>query len=362
MEFAHYSYYLVALIPSVVFSLSNFFKNSFFEKLAFLLLWFLTSARYNLGGDYSNYYFIFKDISSGDIPPLYFLEPLFLSLNLVIDYFGFPFHTLIFIADTFFLFSIYKFMGVVRSDYKFIFFSIFLFSYDAYWSSLIYVRQQIAIAFFIFSAINLFNGSNKKFFLFVFLGGLFHNALLLFFPLYFVRNVGLSRLIIVFSALTLGVTFTEEIVTFMGLSHYSYYLNLGSKNMSIGFLTKVFVFIMGLALFRRYNNYFYTLFLVGQLISILKIYVPILGRFELYFFPFHIYGLYLILRHICVVSNQYIMILVFSMIIAYNALSFGSIVSNKSDEYFWRGYKFIFLEDNDIVYYDDKYKYRNSLH
>jgi len=354
-----YTFYLVALIPSLIYLLGLYAKNNNFEKIAFLLLLLITALRYNVGGDYSNYYIIFNNIQNGEL--LYLNEPLFLLLNKLIIWLDLPFNSILLIADGFLFYTLYKIFNTVEKKYRFFLFFLFMFSFDAYWSNLIYLRQEIAMTFFLLSIQYIKKESFIKFFILIFIGSLFHNILFLFLPLYFIKNITLKRLILMFFLIAVSVYFTTYIIDILDLKQFLYYLRQeNNTSITIGYMVKLFIFTLGLYFFKYIKNIYFTLFLIGQFLSIVKIYVPMIGRIELYFIIFHIYGLYMIMKLLHKSTNKYIVPLFMIIALSYNLLSLNKSILQKTDYCFWDRYKIILFEDNDLQNVTNKWIYREG--
>lgn len=356
----HYSFILVLLIPSIIYAFGINYKHNFFERLAFIVLFLISSLQYNVGGDYSNYYIIFNQIAVGEL--FYQNEPLYYLLNKAVLFFDLPFNTILILADLFFFTILYKFFNKVDKQYRFMLFFIFMFSYDAYWSKLIYLRQEIAMAFLILAIQYIEKKSFVKYSLLILVGSLFHNALFLFIPFYFLYKITTLRVYFIFLVIALVIVFTNQVINILGFRQYLYYLEQAEYEsvLSIGYLTKIFVFAWGIYFFRYNKSLLFTLFLIGQYISLVKYFLPMMGRIELYFIVFHIYGLYVMIKYVNKSFGQYVALLLFGLILAYNFLSLNKTILNKSDYYFWDRYKIILFEKNDLDGVTNKWIYREN--
>lgn len=355
----HYSFILVLLIPSIIYTFGINYKHNFFERLAFIVLFLISSLQYNVGGDYSNYYIIFNQIAVGEL--FYQNEPLYYLLNKAVLFFDLPFNTILILADLFFFTVLYKFFNKVDKQYRFMLFFIFMFSYDAYWSKLIYLRQEIAMAFLILAIQYIEKKSFSKYFTFILIGSLFHNTLVFFLPFYFLNKITTLRVYSVFLIIAIAIFFTNYIIDILGFRQYVYYLEQEYEQVfSIGYAVKLFVFGWGIYFFRYNKSLLFTLFLIGQYISIVKYFLPMLGRIELYFIIFHIYGLFLMIRYVNKSFGQYISFSLFVLILIYNFISLNKTIVNKPDYYFWDRYKIILFENNDLEGVTNKWIYREN--
>lgn len=358
---ADISYIIIPLIASLVSLSASLFFSKKLLRLSLLVLFIFASLRYNLGGDYPAYYYIFQNISQGTIPSLYYAEPLFLLLNYIISYLSLPFNVVLAVSNGVLLFSLYKLFSRLNHQYWFFLVSFYAFAFNGYWSHLIYTRQEIALGFVVLSSIALFERKTTKYLLLVFVASLFHNPAVIAFSFLFLKKR--LKISTVLGAVILSVLSIYMIKMFLAHynNHYSAYLNFESGGyLSISLVIDIILLAFFTVLVRRnIPSLFYNLFIIGKVFAVVKIIFPIMFRIELYFFPFNILGICYI--YIYMVRQKFAKITMVMMLISllYCILSMVKNISGKSDKYYWSGYKSVIFEENDLNEFQNRRDYDN---
>ena len=190
---AHYSFFLVTFIPALINAFGYFAKQRILEKLSWIVLLILVSTRYDIGGDYSTYYIIFNKIGGGEY--FYLNEPLFYLLNKIVYELGFHFNLVIFFIDAFSFYIYYRFFNSLEGRLnRHIAFVLFVTFYSALWANMIYIRQEIAVAFLILALKSLVERDNKfSFFIYVIVATLFHNVSIIFLSFLYIKRLDILQ-------------------------------------------------------------------------------------------------------------------------------------------------------------------------
>jgi len=155
-------------------------------SVTFLAFTFLTSFRYAIGFDYFSYRNIYETIakwSFGDILHDHWHEPLYFIVCKIFNLSGCSFSVFLLSVNLFLIFAAMQF--IYRYS-KLPWISVYLyitFQFLAYNMNLI--RQSIALAFFLFAYPYLRKQKPFPYVIWILLGGLFHNSLLIMLPFYF---------------------------------------------------------------------------------------------------------------------------------------------------------------------------------
>ncbi|MEZ8990161.1 EpsG family protein [Vibrio breoganii] len=361
-----YTYIIIVFIIFILSIAVSYFRSKKLLLITLTVICLVSSFRFNLGGDYPAYYYIFHDIGNGAIPPLYYTEPLFVLLNIIVYSLGLHFNVILFISSALLMYSVYMLMLYLDRKYWFIFLCIFIVSYNAYWSMLIYTRQEISTAFIVMAFISLHKGLRYKATLLLITASLFHNpAIILSIGLFFNKRINLSSyvfLLIIAIVFSLCIPF---ILHSLPSSHYTYYSNLSSPvaaMLTISFFSKLFVFLISLFILKRYKgDLLYNLFLLSQIVFIASSFFSPLFRVNTYFSLFYIFGLCMVFRYIANRFSAVFSIMLVCINLLYNGLSLNKIIVNKHDHYYWQGYNNIFTADSDLHYFSDRIEY-NTAH
>ena len=229
--------YFFIFVISIFFAfLSTKTKGKYsdvFRFLSFMILFFFSALRYDISFDYSytyvpNYY---KIISGNQT----YFEPAFVLLNKIV-YVLFNNVDFLFIICSFItLYLVYN--SVKNLSSNFFISTIMLFATRFYLYSFGQIRQYIAIAIFVYSIKYIIKKDFKKYFVLIFIAFLFHKTAIIYFPIYFINKIKLSRkLYMLFIALSpIFSPILNFIYIIIGTKYYQNYIdaNYGIGNWSI---------------------------------------------------------------------------------------------------------------------------------
>lgn len=142
----------------------------FFITISFLLVFFPSAIRYDIGTDYHNYLRIFE---SGTYREYQFKEPAFYFINWSLDSVNGHFQWLFFICA--FIFTIVIFKAYSRKN---AFLLHFLFFSMLWFPSFNIIRQSIALSWCLLALLYFFDKRYICFFILTFIGSLFHQSAL----------------------------------------------------------------------------------------------------------------------------------------------------------------------------------------
>lgn len=229
-------YFLFFLICIILAFLSTKVKSKYSKTLKliiFLALFLFSGLRYDVGFDYSytyvpGYYFINSNVTTH-------FEPAYILLNKFV-YMVFNNIDFVFLICSFI--TIYLLIKSIEEESDDYFISIIMiFCSRFYLYSFGQIRQYIAIAIFIYSIKYIIKKDIKKYFLLILLAMTFHKTAVIYFPVYFLNKIKLSRSMYVLCILVspLFKPFFNFIYQFLGTRYYQSYidLNYGVNNWSI---------------------------------------------------------------------------------------------------------------------------------
>ena len=178
------TFYVLFIIFSsflILFISSNKIEiRTFNWYLLFLLCFLFSGLRYQIGTDYLSYKYVFDDLRVDDIA-------LFEYGNYLLMYFiqliGAPFQLYILVTSFIICFSFFNFIKLFSRDkstslFIFIFFGLF------FLSSLNFIRQFLAISFFILALCSISQNKKIKTIIFIIISILFHTSALVTLPIF----------------------------------------------------------------------------------------------------------------------------------------------------------------------------------
>lgn len=221
---------------------SNYKVKNLLMIVVFIILFLFSAIRYDVGYDYSYTYLPgYYKIVNGTATHF---EPFFILLNIFV-YRVFNNVDWVFVICSFItLFMIYKYIKHQSSNY---FVSVvMLFATRFYFYSFTQIRQYISIAIFLYSIKYIISKDFKKYFFNIFLACLFHKTAILYFPIYFLNRISLTRkqFLLIFFAAPLFSPLFNKIYSIIGYYFYSNYISstYGIGNSSIVLLASAFIF------------------------------------------------------------------------------------------------------------------------
>lgn len=239
-----FAYFLVSFL-SIFFSLLYDFSNKkdkyakLMVFLSFLTLFLFSAIRYNVYNDYIYTYVPeYNKIATGTYSTSHY-EPLFYLLNLFVYKVFNNVDFLFFITSFLFIFFIAK---ALKEKSTCISLSIFLMIFGRmYFYSFDQIRQYIAIAIFIYNIKNIASKNFKKYSILTLVGGLIHKLSFIYFPLYFLNRLNLSKrkyiltIIIILVLSPLYITVVTLIAKYFYPNYFNYvsYINGTRMNNSI---------------------------------------------------------------------------------------------------------------------------------
>ena len=225
-------------------------KYKFMYFCSFVVLFVFSAIRYDVGFDYSYTYTKFYNQLILGYNVTHF-EPLFLLLNKFV-YCVFDNVDFVFIISSFI--TVGLMFKTIKKQSSIIPLSVFLLIGSRfYFYSFTQVRQYIAIAIFIYSLQFIIEGKFFKYIIYILIASMFHKLALVYIPLYFVRNIRLTKkkyLLLLISTFFLGVLITP-VYTFLASNFYSSYDFVATNSDSV---SSVFII---LAVFNAFLIYLY---------------------------------------------------------------------------------------------------------
>ncbi len=228
--------------------------RKFFYFLSFLVVWLSAGLRYNVGTDYPNYVYIFEHLSEYQIG---ILEPWYYLLNLVIAELGLSVQWVFIVTSFIITLSIY----VTATNYHRGWF-ILCFILVFYFPSLNLVRQITALSIMVYGVHYLLQGKDRIFFLSLIAAIGFHYSVLLFLPLFFLRNIKVSPIILnILFVFTVVLLLEVNIIAFIfenswfGNTKYATYVGSQFSKESelrsgLGVILQVIMYVLFLLFFR----------------------------------------------------------------------------------------------------------------
>lgn len=303
----------MALSPEIIIfflclfiSILRYPKNLYFKYLPYFIILTFMSIRYNYG-DGESYRIIFKYIKDG--VDVYGIEPLYVLLNKISPDFDLIiiFTSIAFVLAIFFVIS--RTLNYRQRGLALLVMTLHPYILMVNMSA---IRQSIAIILFLVG-VYIANNYKKIYFLpFVLLGFLFHKSAIVLLPIFFIINkqyFSTKIKMIIFLCTILFVSLKEilfRLVEFLmvafGLNNVNYisYLNNGNENSSLSillsFLVMIFFMLFGDAVERK-NAVYVKLSILAMVFEALQGSVQQFGRISMYFLPFLMLSIPLILRN-----------------------------------------------------------------
>lgn len=223
--------------------------------ISFFILFLFLGIRYNVGFDYSytyvpQYYNIIRGNNTH-------FEFLFVCLNKFV-YFFFDNVDWVFIISAFI--TVFIVYNVICKRVNNIVLGIFLYiGTRMYLYSFTQVRQYIAIAIFLYASKYIVEKKMYRYFFWIIIASLIHKTAILYIPVYFVRNIKLSRrkymivaVIAVFCAPIISILYN-----YVGNYLYGWYISneigLGNSSIVMGVIN-LFVIILSILFYNNVNT------------------------------------------------------------------------------------------------------------
>ena len=222
-----------------------------------LLLSVVSSIRYNVGGDYSSYKWIFDTIQSGNIVDI---EKGYFILNKIIP----SYSLLLFIVTFFSLYLIFLSLKKMFQGFEMFLFSIYIYLYYLQWN-LGTIRQGVSIAIFLLSITFLQRKKYLKYCLIILGACLFHKTSIILLPLVLLPFFSCTFLLIIFSILILLkniiITTIFNLITYLNISYVSYVSgsiknSLVSEKIGIVFIGRIMMYFIFLICQKKFKNKF----------------------------------------------------------------------------------------------------------
>lgn len=285
------SVYFFVYFIILLFTILSYKKNMSFGifYVMFIVLFLLSSFRYDIGRDYSTYRIIFETpekINSTN-------EQGFMIINNLLKTCGFSFQSLIIIWSGLTLLFALLFIKENSSEPVFSVFIFYTFS-PFFLNSLNTIRQSLCIYIFLYSTKYIRQRKFFKYFLILFIASFIsHKSAIVLIPLYFILNKNLNgfiKLLMIFISF-FSSTFLEVILS--NIPSYSIYLKMNfGAGVSPVLLADFFICTISVILLRKeedklfYNISFICLCFLIVLITISgsPVFTPI-SRINEYFLP-----------------------------------------------------------------------------
>lgn len=281
--------YLLTFLTSIAFC--KIYKRIKSKKIMTILIILpavlIAALRYNVGMDYKNYYDLFyyigRHIHSFNEILAYYIEPLYVVINVICFKITGSFPILLFVLEFIFCYYIIKTIVYYSNEYGIsIALAYFIFLITLYHFSYNGIRQAIAVAIIFSGYKYIFNKQFKKYILIVILASLFHTSALLCVFLYFVWNKNCSNnqkkyyTLVIISTVLMPMIFLGIKIIIEKFNIYKYYLSLNT-NISFGFLLYLLpvVFIL---LLNRKNTEINELYLFMSRLFVLQFPLQMLGN------------------------------------------------------------------------------------
>ena len=225
--------------------------------VSILLLSIISSIRYNVGGDYSSYKWIFETIQSGKIVDI---EKGYFILNRIVP--NYP--LILFILTFFSLYIIFFSLKTLFPKYENFLFSIYIYLYYLQWN-LGTIRQGVSISIFISSIIFLQKRKYFKYCLVIFGACLFHKTSIILLPLFllpfFSWNVLLAIFLVLILLKNIIVTTIFNIITNLNMSYVSYLSgnikdSLLPEKIGVVFVGRIIMYLIFLILLKKFKYRF----------------------------------------------------------------------------------------------------------
>lgn len=294
-------YYVLLGLFIYSFMLSIITKKSklLSEILGIIILTFITfmiGLRYGVGIDYFNYQVAFDmRYDAFSYEPIYS----FLMYFIKTKFDKFYYLTFIMILLT----NIFIYLGLKKRNINGNYFLLSIFIYSSNMALVFFnlMRQGVAVAIFFYASKFIEERNFKKYLLYIFIGAGFHSSILILLPLYFVKNLNISKykylLLIVIGYIFTYTKIAQTILNFVAYKipmfskyyNHSYIFNKDIKILSLGVLLNI-IFVLILLNFSKGKKYTIDVsyYLIGTIINILAISSFLFDRIGIYFFVFGI--------------------------------------------------------------------------
>ncbi|WP_180033616.1 EpsG family protein [Acinetobacter sp. YH12233] len=287
-------------------------KIFFFLFLIFLI--FFIGFRYEVGGDWENYFSIYKDFKYlGFTEAMFIMDPGYSFLNLLGNYLNIREIWFVnFISSI--IICVFIFLSFVKLE-KYWLCMLIYFPYHILVVSLGYTRQAIAVAILVYAFIFLLNDKRYQFIFFLLVASLFHKTaivFMLFYPILYLKNKRLLMVIYQFCSL-IFVTF---IVYMSSISDRSIYTT-NDVVTSSGALMRLTLHFIPLVFYLFYRkvffkskylilDYFFLLILYCTAMSF--VYSTLADRFNVYLIFFDLYVLINIYKNFYAINKKIIVL------------------------------------------------------
>ena len=156
--------------------------------LIFLIVFLFSGLRYQVGTDYVHYKYVFDHLSTDDIAVFEYGN---YGLMYLVHLTGGPFQLYILISSYIICYSFFRFIKSFSIDkstslFVFLFFGLF------FLSSLNFIRQFLAISFFILALCSISENKGSKAIMFFIVSVLFHTSALVTLPIFVLYKLNLS--------------------------------------------------------------------------------------------------------------------------------------------------------------------------
>ncbi|RRD27112.1 EpsG family protein [Fusobacterium canifelinum] len=242
------------------------------KNITLVFLTLLAGLRYNVGADYLSYRLIFNRIKLGEKIRT---EPLYWLLNKISFNYTFLLTLVAFLS----LYLVFKFINYLdKQNFYFILFGYFSIYYLQW--NLSTIRQGIAISFFLYSSIFLFEKKYKKYLFIILIGCFFHKSLVLAFLLYPILKWDIKEKYLLFMFIFFKLfeneifMLLENFILYYKISYSSYFLGY-VKNQLVGlgitktYLTRIFIYIFIVVLDRKKNIKDYKIHVIRKIVCFL---------------------------------------------------------------------------------------------
>lgn len=191
--------YLILLFIIILCSFLDYSKNKFIQKifafLTLLILIFFTGTRIETGNDWISYLEFFENLNPEEnlvtLSLIAKFEPGYTFLNIIIKYLGGSLNEVFLLAS----FITIGFIGIsIRKYTQLWFIPILLYlRYSYFQTNMMFVRQGIALAIFLYSIQFIKEKKMWKYFFLIIIASLFHISAIILFPIYFIANKSFSK-------------------------------------------------------------------------------------------------------------------------------------------------------------------------
>lgn len=287
--------YFLLFMLVIIIGLSKIPNKNY---IIFAILFLFSALRFDVGYDYGAYYKVITDLNSINYERFGIFDRLIIDLSRELNFYQFYFIFTSFII----IYLISKTVNNYSDNYLFsmlIFLAIPIF----YLMSLTIIRQYIAISIVFFSLKYIVDRNFFKYFILITIASIFHTTALVTLPMYFLYRVKFTKifsLIIIFLSIFISPFLSKILILYF--PYYSNYFNNASHGKSLLyflFFILIFIFMhykyikdyrtsfyfnvytIGISLYIMFIqlgdvgiriSYYYLIFLIFLIPSILKIY------------------------------------------------------------------------------------------